>query len=744
MIAAQLLVFALAGQASAAPWWGLPFRFDRDIEGILTRRGCNSSECHGGVKGRAGFKLSINALHPREDYRWIVEGGGYQVMSAEPAVPKRPRIDVRQPEKSLVLLKPTATISHGGGKRFEVGSPDYRAILDWVRAGAPYGESGDEGRIERVEVSPREGVLEKGGQRQLVVTAWLAGGRREDISAGVLYVSNNPEVVRVSPAGTVEAAGRGETTVMVRAPGYAASARFGVIGDPVPNYPEVPRANFIDEQVFAKLRRYRLLPSELSSDSEFLRRVCLDITGTLPPPERAREFLASRDPHKREKLVEVLLQSPEFVDYWTFRLSDLFRASAGSNGAPEHGYIYWRWIHDSVAANKPYDQIARERIAAQGYEGPSRHLLPYGRESRPEEMMAEDVRVFLGRRLDCAQCHNHPFESWTQDQFWGLAAFYGEVNRTEWTGFGATVMFDDPAGREPDYGAPKESARVIQPRTKHETLPAFLDGKPLPVSERSDPRLRMAAWMTAQPYFAETAANRMWSYFFGRGLVDPVDDFRSTNPPTHPELLDGLALDFRGHGYDLKQLIRRIVSSRTYQLSSIPNENNKEDRVNYSHALPRALDAEVLLDAISAVTGVPEVFANSAEGEAPPGTRAINLTLPDLYRSRFLEVYGQPSRERIPERDAAPNLNQALHILVGTTYTEKLGKAGGRLDRLLARGASDRQAIEELYLAALSRLPSAAEERELEQLIARHGSRNQALGYLLWGLISSREFAYNH
>ncbi|MEO7653578.1 MAG: DUF1549 and DUF1553 domain-containing protein, partial [Bryobacteraceae bacterium] len=678
------------------------------------------------------------------DYGWIVEGGGYQVMTAEPANPKLPRIDRQAPEKSLILLKPTAAVPHGGGKRLAVGSADYLALLNWVRAGAPYGEAGAEGRIERVEVFPSEVVLEKNGKHRLLVTGWLADGRREDLTSDVLYASNNSDVVRATASGKIEATQKGETSIMVRTPGYALSARFGVIGDLLRNVPETPRGNIIDEQVFAKLRRFHILPSELSSDAEFLRRVCLDITGLLPPPERAREFLASRDTEKRTKLIDALLASPEYVDYWTFRLADLFRASAGASGAPEHGYVYWRWIHDSVAANKPYDQMARERVDAQGFEGPSRHLLPFGRESRPEEMMAEDVRVFLGRRLDCAQCHNHPFESWTQDQFWGLASFYGGVNRTEWTGFGATVMFDDPAGREPDYGSAKDSAKVIQPRTKKEVPPAFFDGKPLTAAERADPRRRLAAWMTAQPYFAETAVNRMWSYFFGRGLVDPVDDFRSNNPPTHPGLLDALARDFRDHGYDLKYLIRRIVSSRTYQLSSIPNENNRDDRVNYSHRSPRSLDAEVLLDAISGVTGVPEVFANSSNGEAPPGTRAINLALPDLYKSRFLEVYGRPSRERVPERDVQPNLSQALHILVGTTYTEKLTKPGSRLERLLAQGVPDKKIIEELYLAALSRPPGAREAQELEQLIARNGRRNEAFAHLLWGLISSREFAYSH
>jgi hypothetical protein len=598
--------------------------------------------------------------------------------------------------------------------------------------------------MERIQVFPGEVILDKNGKHRLLVTAWLTDGTREDLTSDVLFTSNNPEVARVSPSGIVEAVGKGETAVMVRAPGFTATARFGVVGDPRTTYAAVSSENFIDDHVFTKLRRFRIPPSELSSDSEFLRRVCLDLTGTLPPPERAREFLASRDPQKRKKLIDILLDGPEYVDYWTFLFANLFRASVGSNGAPEHGYIYWRWIHDSIAANKPYDAIARERIAAQGYGGPSRHYLPYGREARPEEMMAEDVRVFLGRRLDCAQCHNHPFENWTQNQFWGLTAFYGEVNRTDWTGFGATVMFDDPAGREPDYGQPRESGKVIHPRTKQEVTASFFDGTAPPASERWDPRRKLAEWMTAQTYFAETAVNRIWSYLFGRGLVDPVDDFRSNNPPTHPELLDALARDFRDHGFDLKHIIRRIVSSRTYQLSSIPNQDNKDDPINYSHRLPRPLDAEVLLDAISNVTGAPEVFANSSDGEAPPGTRAINLVLPDLYKSRFLEVYGRPNLERVPERDFQPNLNQALHILAGSTYTDKLMKPGGRLERLLKQNAPDRKVIEELYLTALSRVPEAGEEQELERLLGRQQQRMQAFAYLLWGLISSREFASSH
>ena len=411
---------------------------------------------------------------------------------------------------------------------------------------------------------------------------------------------------------------------------------------------------------------------------------------------------------------------------------------------PNMGWAYWQWIRDSIARNKPYDQLAHERIAARGYDGASRHLLSHGEEPRPEDIMPEEVRVFLGRRLDCAQCHNHPFESWSQDQFWGLAAFFGKLNRTEWTGFGATVMWDDPAGRDPDYGNPDETARVMHPRTNREVVPAFLDGKPVGPKLQNDPREALAEWITTHPYFAETITNRMWSYFFGRGLVDPVDDFRSTNPPTHPALLDELARDFREHGHDLKHLIRLIVSSRTYQLSSAPNETNRDDFINYSHAIPRALDAEILLDAISAASGIPDTFANSSGGEEPPGTRAIALRLPDMYPSRVLDMFGRASRERVPERNTSANLTQALHMLVGSTYNERLERNGGRIARLLARGASDREVIDELYLAAFARLPAHEERAELEKIVRARTSRPEAFRNLLWGILTSREFAFNH
>jgi hypothetical protein len=726
-----------------------PFSFARDLGGIFTRQGCNDSACHGGPKGKAGFKLSINAMYPRDDYKWIVEGGAYQVLTADTG-PKVARINLNDPEKSLLLLKPTFTVPHGGGERFKVDSRDYETIVNWIRNGAPYGtESSDKIRIEKLEVFPQEAVLDEHGKHQLLVTAWLSNGQHEDLTDQVRFISNNPEVVTVSPEGLVQAVRTGETAVMVRAAGYAVSARFGVISKALANYPEVPRNNFIDGFVFDKLRKFNIVPSPLSSDAEFLRRVCLDLTGTLPPPARVREFSASTDPQKRPELIETLLNTPEYVEYWTFRFADLFRVSRYGNGIDGlNSEAYWEWIRNSIATNKPYDRMARERIAAQGDDGPSRHYLSFNTQD-PQTKMAEEVRVFMGRRLDCAQCHNHPFEAWSQDQFWGMAAFFGRVNTVKEPSMGeaADVIYDDPAGQEVAFGVKDKSRKVLNPRTQVEVQPTFLDGRILTEDKRGDLRMELATWMTSHPYFAEAAVNRIWSYFFGKGIVEPVDDFRSTNPPTHPALLSALAVDFQNHGYDLKHMIRTIVSSRTYQLSSETNETNQGDEINYSHSVPRPLDAEVLLDAISYVTEVPEIFEHQTNqddpGTEPPGTRAINLREPDIYPSPFCDMYGRSLRLQPPERPAKPNLIQALHMLAGSTYADKIAQPGGRVDQLVKSEESEAKVIEELYLIALSRFPTAREQAKLRSLISE-GPRKAAVQDLVWALISSREFSETH
>jgi hypothetical protein len=658
-------------------------------------------------------------------------------------------VDLKQPEKSLILLKATGSVAHGGGRRFPVDSGEYRTLLAWVRDGAPFGkESGRENRVVRLAVFPPTVALENGGEHRLLVTAHFEDGRTEDFTNQALYSPNDKDVAKVDESGLVKAGRLGETAILIRAAGQAVTATVGVIGPPVADYPKVPRSNFIDDFVFDKLRRFRIVPSELSGDAEFLRRVCLDLTGTLPPPNRVREFIASKDPKKREKVIDALIGSPEFVDYWSFRFDDLMRVAATSNGTHKWSDLYADWIRKSIAQNKPYDQMARERLTAQGYTAASRHFLPYNVIGPPAEQMAEEVRVFFGRRLDCAQCHNHPYESWSQDQFWGLAAFFGRLHKMGDNG--DYVIFDHPDNEPMGNGDVNADLKLYHPRTKAVLKPALLDGTVVSAGDHENPRRALADWMVRHPYFAEAIVNRIWSDFFGRGIVDPVDDFRSTNPPTHPELLEKLAADFRANNHDLRHLMRTIVTSRTYQLSGRPNETNRGDRTNYSHAQARPVDAEVLLDAICDVTGVPEIYTVGIPNEkAPPvhlpaGTRAVALRQPDIFYSRFLDLYGRPTRLTFPERSGKANLRQALHMLAGPVYNEKLAAPEGRLQRLIQAGKTDGEIIEEIYLAALSRLPDRQEKEELQKLIGESGDRNEGLKNLVWAILCSREFAENH
>lgn len=723
-----------------------PVTFARDISAILTKRGCNGSACHGGVKGRGGFKLSANGLYPRDDYAWIAKGGTYQVLTDEVKGERVPRINLEKPERSLLISKPAMIVPHGGGKRLESDSEDYGTILAWIRSGAPYGaeQSGGEPRLVKLTVYPALAVIPVGARHQILVTGQFSDGRTEDLTHQVLFASNDSAIASVSPDGIVSTQARGETAILVRAAGQVASAGVGVIGEPIRDYPAVLRANFIDDHIFAKLRRFQIIPSELSDDSEFLRRVCLDLTGMLPPPQRVRQFIASTDPRKRERVIDALIASPEFIDYWTFRFADLFRVAIFTNGlSSKWSQGYWEWIRGNIESNRPYNEIAFERISAEGYGPASRHFLPYNQVGPPADVMAEEVRVFLGRRLDCAQCHNHPYENWSQDQFWGMSAFFSRVFKV------GPVVIDHPSNM--DWGSKDVGAKIelLHPRTKAVVKPAFLDDTAAKMSPEGNPRRELARWMTLHPYFAEAAANRVWGQFFGRGIVEPVDDFRSTNPPTHPELLAALAKDFREHGHDLRHLMKAIVSSRTYQLSYRPNSTNRQDVVNYSRSLARGLDAEVLLDAVTDVTGVPETFSTAITegatvGRAPAGTRAVQLKDPDTFFSRFLELYGRANRGAIPERTAAPNLGQALHILAGTTYVHRLTEAHGRLAQLLNSGATNERIVEEFYLAALSRFPTVEETKEVQGILATRESREAGLREFVWALISSREFAENH
>ena len=728
-----------------------PFRFSRDVVGILTKRGCNNVECHGSVKGKGGFKLSAGGMFPRQDYRWIVEGGTYHVMAQEneEASPNS-RLNLDDPQQSLLLLKATNTQPHGGEQRLAHDDADYQALRRWIQKGAAYdADDLPAGTlIQSIKVYPKEAVLEPAARHRLVVMARLADGTNEDITDQVHYESNNLEVMEVTAAGSIKAKHSGEADVIVRAAGHATSARVGVVARLSPSFAEQPAHNFIDEHIFAKLRRFQILPSPTSTDAEFLRRACLDVTGTLPPPHRVREFLANQAADKRDQLIDILLESPEYVEFWTYRFSELFRVYSGATLNAEHARLHENWIHNNIARNKPYDQVARERIAAQGYNSPAWHYWTFRQLTPPTEVATEQFRVFAGRRLGCAQCHNHPFENWSQDQFWGFAAFFGNMTRlAAIDGMrGPYFVIDDPAG----HGFRKVGrGRLIHPRSKEQVEPTFLDGQQLPAAQQLDPRLQLANWMTSpeNPYFAETIVNRIWSYYLGRGIVDPVDDFRTVNPPSHPQLLAALSADFIENGYDLKHLMRTILRSRTYQLAGVPNDSNQHDQLNYSHARPRFLEPPVLLDAISQVTLTDSELVATGQEDAtsgvPAGMRAINV-LPNDVPCPFFDAYNRNDRRGVPEDTPQLSMVRSLHRLVGPTFTKGFIGQGGRLDKLLGNNLSDAQIIEELYLAAFSRFPTPQEQQQVERLLDQQPSREEGLESFTWALLNAREFVYNH
>ena len=710
-----------------------PLSFAWDVERILTRRGCNDTHCHGGVKGRGGFKLSLFGIYPEEDYRWIVKGGTYQVLSPDPGT-EIPRIDRDEPEKSLLLRKPTLAEPHQGGLQLPPESEDYKTLLRWVKEGAPFRPAAASSPgVGTIEVYPAEAVLEVGGGQQLLVSALLRNGTRRDLTGQVRYLAENSEVVEVDPDGRLRGLRPGETFVTVRTAGHSTTARVSVIEETLARYPGLPARNFIDRLVFDKLSRLHRIPSELSGDAEFLRRVCLDLTGTLPPPPRTREFLQSTDPDKREKLVDTLLQTPEFVDYWTYRLSQLFRVALFENGINlPWTEAYWEWIRGHVAGNTPYDQVARERIAAIGYSPPSRHFLPNGEVRYPQNKMAEEVRVFLGRRLDCAECHNHPLENYTQDDFYGLAAFFARLKVKHGYGEYRRTWYVD------------EEGEVEHPVTKQQVAPKFLGGDTPDIPNGADRREVLADWIVSpdNPYFARATVNRLWHQYFGTGIVEPYDDFRSTNRPSNPELLDRLAEFFVSNGYRLKPLHRVILNSRTYQLSSHARDPSALGRTLFASYEPRKVPAEVLLDMLSQVTGIPHPFDGY-----PAGTSAKDIYVPD-GPDYFLVTFGLPRRDILKDRAQEPTLSQALHLMNGPTVRDKVEARNNILEELLRQDGPDDKVVAALYERAYARLPSQTEQARVTRFIADEKaagrSRRRAFENVLWAVLNSEEFQLNH
>ena len=710
------------------------YSFRNHVIPVLTKAGCNSGACHGAAAGKNGFSLTLRGYDPDADYEALTrEAAGRRVNKLEPA-------------KSLMLLKPTETVPHMGGKRFEPESPEYRVIARWIAAGMPAPNASDP-KLLGLEVSPGRQTLAVGAQTTLKVIARYSNGVAEDVSRWARYAAADESVAQVDQSGAVTIKGHGETAVNV---GYLTGVGSVRIASPFPHeipaevYARAERFNFIDHHVLAKLRDLHVAPSALASDSAFIRRAWLDAAGVLPPADEVERFLADASPsaEKRAALVDRILGSEAWIDYWSYKWSDLLLVSSGKL-ARANVRSFYRWIRESVAANKPWDRFAYEIATATGRSTEDGAVNFFVIHRNQIDLTENFTQAFLGLSLTCARCHNHPLEKWTQRDYYAFSNLFSRVQ-----------VKTDPDSSKGDASllvVNAASGEIRHPRTGEVLTPTPLDGKPMPshVLTQQDRRVYLAKWLTApdNPLFARTVVNRVWANFFGRGLVTPVDDLRATNPASNGELFAAVTKDFVAQGYDVKRLMRTIMLSAAYQRSSEPNETNAGDDRFYSRFIVRRLPAEVILDAISQVTGVPEKFAGY-----PAGTRALQL--PDTrVPSYFLDIFGRPERKvtSAAERMQDPTLTQALHVINGDTIQLKLTDAEGTIAGFVRKQVPDEQAIERLYLAALSRKPSPDEVSKIAAVMKASradattaAARQSALEDLAWALFTSKEFLFNH
>jgi hypothetical protein len=702
-----------------------PLSFSRDIVPIFTQAGCNVLTCHGSPVGRGGFKLSMYGYEPAADYAAIVK--------QERAAPEKgKRVDLAAAEKSLILLKPSMQAPHQGGMRFPAGSPQYAALLSWLQAGAPADVPDPQPAVTRLEVLPSERVFSSAGERQrLAVTAYYSDGTSEDVTHKAVFGSNDEVVAKVED-GSVQATGVGETAVFARYLGRVGVAEMLVPQAEKPSareYAVFKPANMVDQLALAKWKKMGFVPAELATDAEFLRRVSLDLTGTLPAPEEIRAFLADGSPDKRARKIEELLAKPEYADWWTVFWGDNLRNN-GRVLQPNGAKAFHDWIRASVADNKPYDQFVRELVTATGRSFTSGPVNFYRVAKDPPERAEQVAQLFLGVRLQCAQCHNHPFEKWTRTSYHQFAAFF------------ARVASKGVGNNENEYTL-QPKGEYKNPETAQTLAPAVLGDELVTIADDKDRREALADWLVSgnNVLFARNLVNRMWAQLFGKGIVEPVDDFRSTNPPTNEALLDWLAKDFVAHKYDVKYLLRTLAGSRTYQLSVRATRRNEKDRQYFSRAYYRRLKAEALLDGVCSATKQPESYK-----DYPAGTRAIQLT-DNRTNSYFLDTFGRPRREVVCtcEREETTNLTQALHLINGETLNRKISSDKGRTAELVNGGKGNPEIVEELYLCTLSRLPTPEESGAALKLIEGAGaSKRLAVDDLLWVLLNSRAFLFNH
>jgi hypothetical protein len=713
---------ALAPSSGAAA--GPAVTFERDIEPILTRYGCNAGACHGKARGQNGFALSLLGYDPDFDYAAITqEARGRRVFPAAP-------------DASLLLLKASGQVPHGGGKRLPVDDPNFEKLLRWIAAGMPRTPA-DAPRLERITVAPSDRILAPNATVQLAVTAHYSDGTAEDVTPLAAFQSNEAVFAAVDESGLVRAGPLpGEAAVMARFMHKFAVCNVVIpLPGSVPDeaYARLPRKNFIDGHVWDKLRKLGVTPSDPAPDATFHRRAFLDVIGRLPTPEETRAFLADTDPRKREKLIDRLLERPEYADFWANKWADLIRPNPYRVGI-KAVFNLDAWLRDSFRKNKPYDQFVRELLTAQGSTFRNGAVVMFRDRRDPDEIATLVSQLFLGVRLDCARCHHHPFEVWGQDDFYSFAAFFSRMGR-KGTGLSPPIS----GGEEVFFAAAR--GEVKHPVTGRVMPMRPLLGEEVNVPEDRDPREELADWATApdNPFFAKVIVNRVWADLMGRGIVEPVDDLRATNPPSNGPLLDALAADFVENGYDLKKLIRTICTSHVYGLSSIPNDRNAGDGRNYSRHYRQRLRAEVLLDAVCDATGVRESFA-----AMPPGSRAMELWTV-RSQSVFLDSFGRPDPNQDPpcERTDDTTVVQALHLMNAPGVQAKVTSDAGRAAKLAASPKSNAEVVEELYLLVYSRPPTDEERETCLRWFDKPGmKRRQAVEDLMWALMNTPEFVF--
>ena len=720
----------------------LPLNFANQVVPIFTKLGCNSGGCHGKLSGQNGFRLSLLGFEPELDYVTLVkEGRGRRLFPANP-------------DASLFLRKATGRAPHGGGKKMEPDSDEYKVVRRWIASGMPWGQESDP-TVTRISVYPEHRILSRGSKQQMAVYAHYSDGTVEDITRRAQYECNDPDIATVDANGLVRTLHlSGEAAVMARYQGMVAVLRVTVpLGVPTPDWKFEPKT-VVDQYTAKKWRELGLVPSEVCSDETFVRRAYLDITGTLPTPKQVTDFVSSSDPAKRDKLIDALLETPEYAYFFANKWADILRVKRRNEQSRAAGtFAFHEWIREQIARDTPYSDFVRGVLTATGSEVNNPPTVWYKEIEKAENFVDDVGQVFLGQRLACANCHHHPYEKWSQDDYWGLASFFARVGIKKVPVAG----FDPNRGqRELQVIYTKAAGTVTNKRTGKPADTKPLDAAPLEVAPADDPRQKLVDWMTDpnNPFFAKAVANRYWAHFFGRGIVDPLDDMRITNPPSNPELLDALARNLIDNKFSLKALIKTITKSRTYQLSSTPNDFNKNDRQAYARYYPKRLPAEVLLDALCQATDSPSRFSGLPTDRHAPN-RAIML--PDeSFPSYFLDVNGRPQRisacecERVNEA----NLAAVLHMLNSDEVQGKITRPGGRADRLAAASdtRSDAEKVDELFLWTLCRRPTADDRqaalKHIEALLAKNpqnpvAARKTAFENILWALVNTKEFWFN-